>query len=85
MRLFLLLAVALAGSVEAGQVREYRYTHGLVAAQVIHFIKPEYPLEAQRKHLWGEGYYRLYVARDGSVTAVKIIESTGHEVSMLPA
>ena len=80
MRLFALLAIALAGSVDAAQVREYRYTHGEVAAQITHFIKPDYPYEAQRMRQRGQGYYRLYVARDGSVTAVKIIWSTGYHL-----
>jgi TonB family protein len=76
--LFCLLATL---SVGAAQVREYRYTNlHQLAAMVVHKEKPEYPFEARWAHQEGEGCVRLYVARDGTVTGVKIVESTGHEL-----
>jgi TonB family protein len=75
-----LLLIAFAHFAIAGQIREYRYTHGELKAQVIYGPKPEYPYEARSMHQRGQGYYRFYVARDGSVAAVKVIESTGHEL-----
>jgi TonB family protein len=74
------LVIALAGSISAAQVREYRYTHGELKAQVIHRANPTFPLEAARAHQQGQGYFRLYVARDGNVTAVKVIKSTGYQL-----
>jgi TonB family protein len=75
-----LLLIAFAHSASAVQIREYRYTHGELKAQVIYGPKPEYPFEARSKHQHGQGYYRFYVARDGSVTAVKVIASAGYEL-----
>jgi TonB family protein len=80
MRFFAFLVIAFAGSISAAQVREYRYTHGELKAQVIHRANPAYPLEARRTHQQGQGYFRLYVARDGNVTTVKVIKSTGHDL-----
>jgi TonB family protein len=78
--LTVLLLVAFTHFANAGQVREYRCPPGELKAQVIYGPKPDYPLEAQRKLFGGEGYYRLYVARDGNVTGVKVIESAGNEI-----
>jgi TonB family protein len=75
-----LLLIAFADFAGAAQIREYRYTHGEAKAEVIYSPKPEYPYEARSKHQQGQGYYRLYVARDGSVKAVKVIQSSGHEL-----
>ena len=80
MRFLAFLVIALAGSISAAQVREYRYTHGELKAQTIHRTTPDYPLEARRAHQQGQGYFRLYVARNGNVTAVKVTKSTGHEL-----
>lgn len=78
--LFALLAIALAGSIDAAQVREYRYTHGELETLVVHKQMPQYPVEAQRRNQRGQCYVRLYVARDGTVTRVKILQSTGYEL-----
>ena len=68
-------------SVGATQVREYRYANGQqLEAMVIHKETPEYPFEARRRFEQGQCYVRLYVARDGTVTRVKIVQSTGHEL-----
>ena len=68
-------------SAGAGPVREYRYTNSQqLEAMVIHKEKPEYPSEARQAHQYGQCYVRAYVARDGSVTDVKIVESTGHQL-----
>src|SRR5579864_4944627 len=75
---FCLLATMVVG---AAQVREYRYANlRQLAAMVVHKEKPEYPYEARSAHQEGEGYVRLYVARDGTVTNVKIVKSTGYEL-----
>ena len=74
------LLIAFGHFASAGQIREYRYAPGEWKALVIYSPTPEYPLEARRKHQHGHGYYRSYVARDGSVTAVKVIESAGYQL-----
>jgi TonB family protein len=75
-----LLLVALSHFAAAAQIREYRLTHDELKTQVIYAPMPEYPLEAQRRLFGGQGYYRLNVAHDGNVTAVKVIESAGNEI-----
>ena len=80
MRFLGLFCLLVAGSLGAGQVREYQYTNGEAETLVVHKQMPEYPYEARRAHQQGQCYVRLYVARDGSVTDVKIVQSTGHEL-----
>lgn len=74
------LLVMLTASVAAAQVHQYRYSHGELEAQVTRRVRPEYPFEARRTHQQGAGYVRVYVERDGSVTAVKMLKSTGHQL-----
>jgi TonB family protein len=78
MRLLSLFCFLAALSVGAAQVREYQYTHGEAETLVVHEQTPEYPYEARWAHQQGQCYVRLYVARDGTITGVKIAESTGH-------
>jgi TonB family protein len=80
MRTFVAVLLALAIPAQAAQVREYRYTHGELQALVVHKQTPEYPFEARRTHQQGEGYVRIYVARDGNITGVIMLKSTGHEL-----
>jgi TonB family protein len=81
MRLLILCWLLVVGSVGAAQVREYRYTDPQqLEAMIVHKQKPEYPLEARRRLQQGQCYVRLYVARDGSVTGVKIVQSTGYDL-----
>ncbi len=45
------------------------------------FIKkptPEYPLHLRRAHVTGYGFFRMYISKQGEVTAIKIVKSTGN-------
>jgi TonB family protein len=76
MRPVLLLSFLVVVSAIAGGVREYR--HGEWKSVITVHPRPEYPVEARHTGLQGEGYFRLYFGRDGRVTNVKILQSTGH-------
>jgi TonB family protein len=41
---------------------------------------PSYPYEARRARMHGSGIFRLYIDKDGVVTTVGVIKSTGHKL-----
>jgi TonB family protein len=47
---------------------------------VLYAPRPEYSYEARSRHLEGRGSYIMHVRRDGSVSRVEVVRSTGHVV-----
>jgi TonB family protein len=47
---------------------------------VLYAPRPEYSYEARSKHLEGRGSYIMHVRRDGSVSRVEVVRSTGHMI-----
>ena len=47
---------------------------------VIHKVRPAYPYIARVRHFEGHGVYTLHIRTDGSVSAVTIVQSTGHKI-----
>ena len=76
MRVHVLLAFLTVASAGAGSVREYR--HDEWKSIVTTEPKPEYPYEARSRGIQGRGQFRIYFARDGHATGVRILKSTGH-------
>jgi TonB family protein len=46
----------------------------------IYAARPDYPLEARRRHLTGAGVFAMHVRPDGTVSRVSVIRSTGHAI-----
>ena len=61
-------------------VRERHCPYPEWQALFTHRSTPQYPLEARRSHLTGDGRYRLYVDHSGAVTDVKVLQSTSHSL-----
>ena len=84
MRLCVLALPLAAISLSAAGVREYHYTRAewknVRNNTIIEPEKPEYPFEARRNHLAGEGCFRLHIAPSGIVTSVTILKGTGHQL-----
>jgi TonB family protein len=78
--LSIVLSLGVIAAAIAAPVHEYRYRNGELKALLTHGEMPQYPFEARRTHQQGQGYFRLYVARDGTVTAAKMLKSTGHQL-----
>ena len=53
---------------------QYAKSHALYAP------KPEYPAEARLKHWTGAGIFELSVRPDGTVSDVRVLKRTGHDV-----
>jgi TonB family protein len=39
--------------------------------------QPDYPIDARRKRIEGSGMFRLHVAKEGKVTSIQVLKSTG--------
>ncbi len=78
MRAALLLLVLVVGFAAAAGVREYR--NGEYKAIITMEPKPDYPIQARRSKLQGSGQFRVYFGRDGRVTGIKVLKSTGQQV-----
>jgi TonB family protein len=52
------------------------------AAQLsVYTPKPDYPIEARRRHIKGRGVFKLYVdTSTGLVRSVEVMQSTGSEI-----
>jgi TonB family protein len=46
----------------------------------IYAARPDYPIEARHKHMTGAGVFAMHIRRDGTVSSVSIIRSTGHKI-----
>jgi TonB family protein len=50
------------------------------SSELLSAPRPQYPYEARAKHLEGRGYFVMHVRRNGTVSRVDIIRSTGHRI-----
>ena len=73
-----LLPFLIVASAAAANVREYR--HEEWKAVIIEEARPNYPVEARRAGIQGEGRFRLCFAPGGRITAIKVLKSTGHQI-----
>ena len=78
MRPVLLLSLLVVVSALCADVREYR--RGEWKSVITAHPRPDYPVAARRTGLQGQGYFRLYFGRDGRVTNIKVLKSTGHQM-----
>jgi TonB family protein len=77
MRHFLAALLITASATQAAQSAGDR----IPPADILKEVRPEYPLEARRKHEVGSGVLILHVDRKtGEVTSVTIRKSTGYKV-----
>ena len=42
--------------------------------------RPDYPVEARRRHLTGSGLFALHIRLDGGVERVEVLKSIGHAI-----
>ena len=70
----LVILLTALGSVNS-QPSEPREKH-----KAIYAPPPEYPLGARQRHWTGKGLFLCNLRPDGTVSSVKILQSTGHEI-----
>jgi len=76
-----LIAVALLGSLSTFTLRAADEIQAASPKNVIFAPKPEYPLEARRRHLTGSGILILHIdAKTGNVTSIDIEKSIGYKI-----
>src|SRR6266487_1733607 len=51
-----------------------------IEKKAIYAPPPEYPLGARQRHWTGKGIFLCYLRPDGTVSSVKILQSTGHDM-----
>jgi TonB family protein len=79
--LLILLAVAMNGSDCLSAEHLVALTPGGAADLLVKERRPDYPIEARRRHMTGAGKFVLYVdSKSGDVTSIKIEKSTGHQI-----
>ena len=47
---------------------------------VIHTVKLDYPIEAQKKRFIGKGLFAIHIRSNGTVESVEVVQSTGHSI-----
>lgn len=52
----------------------------LKEAPALYAKRPDYPVEARRRHLTGSGLFALRIRPDGSVERVEVLKSIGHTI-----
>ena len=57
----------------------------LKEAPVLYAPRPDYPVEARRRHLTGSGLFALRLRPDGRVERVEVLKSIGHRILDLAA
>jgi TonB family protein len=72
-----LLSIAIAAAT-ATQVNARRYTDAELNAMFTYKPYPQYPYAFRKRHITGSGWFRMYIDQAGTVTAIKILTSTGH-------
>jgi TonB family protein len=80
--LMLTAAVAVAGRPTASKKPSDVVLSQSQAAQLsLYTPKPDYPLEARRRHITGQGAFKLYIdGSTGLVRSVQVLQSTGSEI-----
>jgi TonB family protein len=78
MRVWFLLQLLIVGATVATTVREYR--DGEWKSVITARPTPEYPFTAREYRMQGEGWFRVSFARDGKVTDVQVLKTTGHQM-----
>jgi protein TonB len=48
-------------------------------ARAIYAPRPQIPEIARARHLRGDGYFKFHIRRDGTVSSVDVLRSTGHK------
>lgn len=49
-------------------------------ARAISAPRPQIPEIARARHLRGDGYFQFHIRRDGTVSSVDVLRSTGHKI-----
>lgn len=74
------VAVALSGRCFASEIPKFDQSM-LVTGNVREEQRPDYPFEARRNHIQGNGIFILNItARTGRVDSIQIKKSTGHKI-----
>jgi TonB family protein len=72
-----LLAISIAAAI-AAQAGAKRYSDAELKAMFTYRPYPQYPYAFRKRHITGSGWFRMYVDQAGTVTAIKVLASTGH-------
>jgi TonB family protein len=49
-------------------------------ARAVYAPRPQIPVIARARHLRGDGYFQFHIRRDGTVSGVDVLRSTGHKI-----
>ncbi len=76
--IWIVLLSLISGFVFASRESNSEWKPAFADTVFIYRPTPEYPFELRRARMTGYGYFRLHINKQGQVTAITVLQSTGH-------